>query len=374
LEDRALPSTFSAATVADLIADIKAANSAGGTNTITLTAPTSSPYVLSKADNRTDGPNGLPVISGGNKADSLTIVGHGDTIDGGHVARLFDVAGGASLTLQNLTLQHGIAGGSGAASEGGAIYNQGTLVLSAVTVQYNIAIGSDGKVGTSINNHGGAGADAAGGGIWSSGALTCENGTVIQNNFAEGGKGGAAGVVDPGGQGGNGGNAFGGGVCIAGGTANLADTTLSGNQAVGGNGGVGIPGAYGGFIGSGNGGSGEGGGVLVAGGSATLSGDTIAHNTAAGGSGGSLDASSGEGLGGGLYVAGGSVTLCNDTVKSNTAYAAGGGIYIASGATVYIDTAAVDTVDPSVVSNNTDGSGTNGSTANIDGSYTLRNC
>jgi hypothetical protein len=119
LEERALPSTFSAATVSDLIADIKAANSAGGTNTITLTAPTSSPYVLSKADNRTDGPNGLPVISGGNKADSLTIVGHGDTIDGGHVARLFDVAGGASLTLQNLTLQHGIAGGSGAASEGG---------------------------------------------------------------------------------------------------------------------------------------------------------------------------------------------------------------------------------------------------------------
>jgi hypothetical protein len=52
----------------------------------------------------------------------------------------------------------------------------------------------------------------------------------------------------------------------------------------------------------------------------------------------------------------------------------GGGIYIASGATVYIDTARVDPVDPTVVSNNTDSSGMNGSTANIDGSYILQNC
>ena len=69
-----------------------------------------------------------------------------------------------------------------------------------------------------------------------------------------------------------------------------------------------------------------------------------------------------------------SATLCNDTVESNTADAAGGGIYIASGATVYIDTAAVDSVDPTVVSNNTDHSGANGSTANIDGSYIPQNC
>src|SRR6516164_7391948 len=46
LEDRTLLSSYSAATVSDLIADINAANSAGGSNTITLTAPSSSPYVL----------------------------------------------------------------------------------------------------------------------------------------------------------------------------------------------------------------------------------------------------------------------------------------------------------------------------------------
>ena len=48
-------------------------------------------------------------------------------------------------------------------------------------------------------------------------------------------------------------------------------------------------------------------------------------------------------------------------------------MYIASGATVYIDTAAVDSVDPTVITNNTDSSGTNGSTANIDGTYIPQN-
>jgi hypothetical protein len=52
----------------------------------------------------------------------------------------------------------------------------------------------------------------------------------------------------------------------------------------------------------------------------------------------------------------------------------GGGIYIVSGATVYIDTSSVDSTDPTVVTNNTDSSGLNGSTANIDGLYTLKNC
>jgi hypothetical protein len=63
LEGRALPSTYTAGTASDLIADISAANKAGGANTIVLTAPTSSPYVLTAVNNSTDGPTGLPVIS-----------------------------------------------------------------------------------------------------------------------------------------------------------------------------------------------------------------------------------------------------------------------------------------------------------------------
>src|SRR5208282_4561650 len=109
LEDRALPSSYSAANVSALIADINAANAAGGANTITLTAPTTSPYVLTKANNNSNinGTNGLPVIAAN---DNLTIVGDGDTIERSTTRatpwmRLLDVASGGSLTLENLTLQ-----------------------------------------------------------------------------------------------------------------------------------------------------------------------------------------------------------------------------------------------------------------------------
>jgi hypothetical protein len=106
LEDRTLPSNFSAATVADLIADINAANQQGGSNTITLVAGNS--FTLTAVDNTTDGATGLPVIAAN---DNLTIAGNGNTIArstalGTLAFRLFDVAAGASLTLQNLSLIH----------------------------------------------------------------------------------------------------------------------------------------------------------------------------------------------------------------------------------------------------------------------------
>src|SRR5215470_2284151 len=90
LEDRALPSAYTATSVADLIADINAANAAGGSNTITLVAGTT--FTLTAVDNTTDGATGLPVIAAN---DSLTLVGNGDTIArktaGGTLAfRLFD--------------------------------------------------------------------------------------------------------------------------------------------------------------------------------------------------------------------------------------------------------------------------------------------
>jgi hypothetical protein len=139
LEDRMVPSNFTAATASDLIADINAANQQGGSNTITLVAPTSSPYVLSVADNYTSGWNGLPVIAAN---DNLTVIGNGDTIERGPYTsafRLVDVAAGASLTLQNMTLQGGRLYGLGVEAQGGAIHNQGTLDLNGVTVQNNLA-------------------------------------------------------------------------------------------------------------------------------------------------------------------------------------------------------------------------------------------
>ncbi len=231
LEDRLTPSNFSAATVSDLIADINAANRQGGTNIITLTAPASSPYVLTSVDNTTNGTSGLPVIA---KHDALTIIGNGDTIErstavGTPEFRIFNVAKGGSLTLQNLTLQNGFAFGSGSAAEGGAIFNQGTLDLNAVTVQNNTAEGQQGSSG--IGSNATAGQSAVGGGIYSSGELTLEDGTIVQNNQAIGGFGGV--IISFYGHGGRRpcGSGLGGGVYVAGGTATLTNTTVTSNSA-----------------------------------------------------------------------------------------------------------------------------------------------
>jgi hypothetical protein len=365
-EDRTLLASYPAGSVSDLIKDINAANAAGGMNTITLTAPTSSPYVLTAVDNTTDGANGLPVIA--NK-DTLRIIGNGNTIErttasGTPAFRLFDVASGAALTLENLTLQNGLAFGSGSASEGGAIYSQGTLILSAVTAQDNMAQGSDATV---VNKKTTPGNDAKGGGIWSNGSLTAENGARIQNNQAIGGYG----VIQLSCQGCGvdvaGGSGWGGGLYVAGGSVSLTAITVSNNSALGGKGGP-NGNAYGGGLymdpatvtlssdtvndnqatgyvspsGPGRTSSSYGGAMYVNGGTVNLSGDVVDGNFAGGWPGlqWSYDDSQ-DSYGGGLYVAAGTVTLSNDTVENNVAigasYAIGAGLDIASHAKVSID-------------------------------------
>jgi hypothetical protein len=248
LEGRALPAAYTAASVADLIADINLANSnpanlTGESNTITLEAGTT--FKLTAADNGTDGGNGLPVIAAN---DNLTIVGYGATIEranatGTPAFRLFDVAAGASLTLTDLTLQGGLT-----YSSGGAIYSQGGLNLTRVTVQNNLALGSHG--GNSSDYFGGPGGDALGGGVYIGGGTALLNGVTLSGNTAQGGDGGDGGVgwlydrhgnpwryvAYPGGSGGVG---YGGGLYAAGGTVTLLDTSVTGNTAQGGTGGRG---------------------------------------------------------------------------------------------------------------------------------------
>src|SRR5437588_12476682 len=60
LEDRTVPAAYTAGSVADLIADINAANAVGGSNSIALVAGTT--FTLTAVDNTTDGATGLPVI------------------------------------------------------------------------------------------------------------------------------------------------------------------------------------------------------------------------------------------------------------------------------------------------------------------------
>jgi hypothetical protein len=346
LEDRTVPSNFTAATVSDLVADIHAANQAGGSNTITLVAGNT--FQLTAVDNTTDGPTGLPVIAAN---DTLTIIGNGDAIESsGQTFRYFDVAPGAALTLRNMTLAGGRAIGSGVSAEGGAIYSQGTLDLTGVTLSNNLAKGADG------GTNGGAGGAGYGGALYVAGGTATLSNDTLSGNTAQGGFGGH-GVNGAGYAGGPGGSGYGGALYVAGGTVPLSSDTLSGNTAQGGSGGFGgtgstgrrillgghwlvFPGGRGGSGGAG--GNGYGGALYVAGGTATLSNDTLSANGAPGGPGGpgggggpggtSYNGGSGgsggpggNGYGGGLYAAGGTVGLSSDTLSGNGSQGGRGG-------------------------------------------------
>ena len=69
--------------------------------------------------------------------DSLTIDGTaapGLIVSGAGVARVIEVAQGATVTLRALTVEHGNANGTGTAANGGGILNSGTLTLDSVTI------------------------------------------------------------------------------------------------------------------------------------------------------------------------------------------------------------------------------------------------
>src|SRR5262249_36001492 len=191
--------------------------SAEASDTITLAPATT--FSLSAVDNTTHGPTGLPIIAAN---ENLTILGGASTIErkssGGTPAfRLFDVAAGASLTLENVTLQGGLDSDW---ARGGAVYNQGSLTLHRVTVQNNTAQGRD---GVAVWNSPGRGGPAMGGGVYSIGILTME-GCTLQNNAALGGKGSnpeKGFLTEPGNghpriPGGDGGDAHGGGLYVSG--------------------------------------------------------------------------------------------------------------------------------------------------------------
>jgi hypothetical protein len=374
--------SYSAATVPALIADINAANQRGGTNIIMLTAPISSPYVLTAVDNSQYGATGLPVIGGGKKGDNLTIVGNGDTIErsiNGAQMRLLAVASNSSLTLKNMTL----TGGSTTvdwAIGGGAICNQGTLVLDAVKVTGNEIMGISGIGNSYTGDVISPNQDAVGGGVWSSGSLTVKDGTVFTDNVAMGStdRSSSGWTFDfPS-------VAMGGAIYIAGGNATISSANITGNEAVAQDYLLATVGGGGIYIAAGNATISNttitgneasvsysylttpwAGGIYVAGGDVTISNTTITGNEAVV----PLGSYTITG-GGGIYVSGGDVTVSNTTITGNEADAplgdfnttAGGGIYIAGGI-VYIDAA--------TVANTNNNISTAGGPADIYGSYIL---
>lgn len=162
LEDRWQPSDLPypvASTVSELVADINYANNTGGTFTINLNP--ANDFELYTY---------LPVV-GSSKAVDLTIIGNGGTIErvGSQSFNLVSVAAGASLTLDNVTLQNGYV----ASGLGGAIYNSGTLTIRDSTLSGNHVSGR-----------------SAGGAILNNGTLAVI-GSTFTANYADGGHGGA---------------------------------------------------------------------------------------------------------------------------------------------------------------------------------------
>jgi CSLREA domain-containing protein len=158
-------------------ASVDGCDAGSGPDTINLPSGT---YLLSSQ---------LDVTAG----STVTVDGGGATstfIDGGNAVRLFFVASGAQLSLNELTLTKGHIG----SNDGGAIRNQGTLVVTNSTFS-----------GNTSNNQGG--------GIFSTGTLEVSNSTFSGNSSQS--KGGAIGNRSTG-------------------TATVSNSTFSDNSALSG--------------------------------------------------------------------------------------------------------------------------------------------
>src|SRR4029077_8043049 len=102
---------------------------------------------------------------------------HAITISGNNSVRIFQVPSASSLALTNLTLANGQA------TNGGAVYNEGTLVMNSCILISNAATGVNGVVNST------PGTDGAGGAVYNSGTAYFRACT-FSNNVATGGNGG----------------------------------------------------------------------------------------------------------------------------------------------------------------------------------------
>jgi hypothetical protein len=128
--------------------------------------------------------------------------------------------------------------GGGNGADGGAIINEGTLLIERSTLAFNYTAAGGGA--TVIGSHSGGGNGGDGGGIFNRGLLTIRNSTVSNNGTGDGG-----GAFAVGGSGGDG-----GGLANLG-TLRLAQSTIAANVAgSGGSGsfGSGLPGQGGGIF------------------------------------------------------------------------------------------------------------------------------
>jgi hypothetical protein len=210
---------------------------------------------------------------------SLDIEGPGAdqlAISGNHQSRIFNISGGATVTIAGLTITNGQSVG---ANGGGILNNASTLTLANDVLSHNQTLGLPGG-----SVRGGAIENAAG-------AILTVTDSLFTDNQAIGGVGGGAGT--------------GGAISIGiggslGHTAYLRHCTFIGNQALGGTGGG--PAAGGAFFNR----------TEVA---STVTDCIFLGNQSIGGNGGA----SGFSRGGGIYNTDGSLSVENSTFLGNQA-------------------------------------------------------
>lgn len=179
------------------------------------------------------------------------------SISGNNASRVFNVASGANVTLNNLTVTGGRVA-TGNSTQGGGIFNVGALTLFNCVVSGN-------SVSNSFDNRGG--------GIYNNGTLNIVNSTVSANSASS-----------------NGTN-IGGGV-FSNATLNIVNSTVSGNSASG------ASANYGGGIAN-------GGGIL------NVTNSTVNANSATG-------SGLGDNYGGGIFN-NGTARVRNSILSNNTA-------------------------------------------------------
>ena len=202
--------------VSCLVAAIHAANALNEPSTIQLG---DGAYTLTSVDNETDGPNGLPSVTG-----SLTIrggrvfgtsIGHGRLFTPPPIVeppdfRLVHVAPTGRLTLEHLALLGGRTRRAESSFGGGILNNGGTLVLDQIILMSNLVIG-DAAYGAAVFNNEGtvvltscsigqnnvvAEGVGAGGGLATAGGRVSIVGTGIWENRVSAAAAAGAGIAD----------------------------------------------------------------------------------------------------------------------------------------------------------------------------------
>ena len=266
-------------------------------------------------------------------------------------------AANSSLTLLNVTLDGGNAGGginvdasgtvivgpgaeitrsrgyiySGAAY-GGAIFvaTSGVAILDGGVLYNNLARGNDGSTGGGALGSTNVLGMARGGAVHvqTNGVFTMYSGRIA-NNTAQAGTGTATGA---------GGWAYGGGISMLDGRITILGGIIENNLVHGGNGGA--NGAAG-TAAAGEGTQGRGGGIEVTAGTLTIQDAVIRNNTAQSGHGGVRSGSatgatgaSGTSAGGAIVVRSGTVTISRTEISGNRAIGGNGGARTSTGAGV----------------------------------------